>query len=66
MPDKIFHSDKLDLNYKIRYDNQNKKVIVFEDNVFYTKNEMERIKPCSDNALRVIHDVKFVFGGVIV
>jgi hypothetical protein len=66
MPDKIFHSSKLDLDYKIKYDNQNRKVIVFEDNINYTSYERDKIKDCSDMALKNIHNIKLLFNGVII
>ena len=66
MPELIYHSEKLNLNYKIKFDNNKKKVIVFQDDVNYTENEMKVIKNLNVQGLKNIHLIKNLFQGVII
>ena len=65
MPDKIYHSEKLDLDYKIKY-GKSGRVLVFQDDVNYQESEFKKLDGFSDNALKTVHDIKNIFGGVIV
>lgn len=63
---KIFYSNKLNMNYKIKYDFMNNKIVVFEDDVNYNQEEMEKLKNVSNDNLRLAHEIKKIFKGVIV
>jgi hypothetical protein len=62
---KIYKSEKLDLNFKIKKDKNENDVIVFEDGVNYRNHEIRKIKNCDNIELKNIHNIKKNFGGVI-
>jgi hypothetical protein len=60
MQNKIHHSKKLNLRYKIKNN-----IVVFEDNVNYSRQEMNKLKNLSDCAIIKVHNLKKIFKGVI-
>ena len=66
MQDKIFYSEKLQLNYKIKYNKRNEKIVVFQDGVNYFPGEMNQLKNCSNQMLKNVHLIKLVFEGVVI
>ena len=65
MEEKIYFSDKLQLNYKIKFDGNGIRRVIFEDNINYSDNEMKKIKNCSVREMNNIHNLKKSFGGFI-
>lgn len=63
---KIYHSKKINLNYKIKHDFLDNQVVVFEDGVNYSTYEMSKIQGLSNDSMINIHAVKKIFQGVIV
>lgn len=66
MQDKIYHSKKLNLRYKIKQNNVGQNIVVFEDDVNYSQYEMNKLKNLSDCAIINVHKIKNIFKGVIV
>jgi predicted transcriptional regulator len=66
MPDKIYHSKKLNLRYKIKQNNVGQNIVVFEDDVNYSQYEMNKLKNLSDCVIIKVHSLKKIFKGVIV
>jgi len=64
MSDKIYFSEKLGLNYKIKFTENDERRIVFEDHVNYNDSEMLILKNANNQAMKNIHNVKLVFGGI--
>jgi hypothetical protein len=64
MSDKIYFSEKLGLNYKIKLNQNNERRIVFEDNVNYSNNEIKILEKANNQTLKNIHNVKKIFGGI--
>lgn len=62
----IHYSKKLDMNYKIKHDSNNNKIVVFQDNINYNQKEMDKLKNISDDNLRLVHQIKNIFGGIVV
>jgi hypothetical protein len=60
------YSEKLKLNYKVKKDSDDNRVIVFEDGVNYRNHELLKIKHITDDIiLQKIHSLKKIFNGVI-
>jgi hypothetical protein len=66
MSEEIYRSEKLGLNFKIKNNAANKKVIVFEDGINYQESEVEKLKTASEQMIKNAHALKKIFGGVIV
>jgi hypothetical protein len=65
MSDKTYFSEKLGLNFKVKNDKNEKRRVVFQDNVNYNDYEMEKIKDCNSIQMKNIHNLKKIFGGVV-
>lgn len=66
MPETVFHSTALGLNYKLKKDPTGFNRVVFEDNVNYKAFEIKLLSGVSDSMLKQIHLVKRIFSGEIV
>jgi len=66
MSDKTYFSEKLGLNFKVKIDNKGNRRVVFQDNVNYNDYEMEKIKDCNSIQMKNIHNIKKIFGGVVI
>jgi hypothetical protein len=65
MSDKIYRSEKLDLNYKIKYNALNQRRIVFEDGTNYSEKEMKSMTGKSDLIFKNVHKIKKIFNSEV-
>lgn len=66
MPETVFHSTAIGLNYKLKKDPAGFNRVIFEDNVNYQPFEIKLLNGVSDSLLKQVHLVKKIFGGEVV
>lgn len=66
MPEQVFRSRVIGLNYKIKKDHIGMTRVVFEDGINYRLFEIELLSGVDENMLKQIHTTKKVFAGEIV
>lgn len=65
MSDKIYRSEKLDLNYKIKYNDFNERRIVFEDGCNYSDKEIKSMNGKTDLMVKNVHKIKKLFNSEV-